>query len=101
MSGEGQATAWEVVRAVSRILSQQGEQEAADLVLIIADLYLRSDDWSKVCKEDIVGKYVAGKPGSMAVLLRVPERGKDTKTGTRQGVRPDRPGPTDPTDPTF
>ena len=60
----------------------------ADVILIAADCYLRKSDWRLIRHEDVVVDPVLG----VAVLLGVAERGEATKTGTRQGVRPDRPG---------
>jgi hypothetical protein len=42
-------------------------------------------------KEDIVGDYKGPGNHSIAILLGVAERGESSKTGLRQGVRPDRP----------
>ena len=83
---EGVAVPWPAVWAIAKKMRQQGHEESADLVLLSADAYLRESDWAMVAGEDII---VTGN--DVAILLGVPERGEATKTGVRQGVRPDRP----------
>jgi hypothetical protein len=86
VTGEGIAVPWPAVWAIAKKLRQQGHEESADLVLLSADAYLRESDWAMIASEDII---VTGT--EVAILLGVPERGEATKTGVRQGVRPDRP----------
>ena len=64
---------------------------AADLCLIAADCYLRQAHWSLAHFEDLS---IFSEHG-IALNLGVPERGESTKTGVRQGVRPDHSGVAD------
>ncbi len=88
IQGEGAPIPWAGVGAISKWLSEQGEPSAiaaSHLVCISADMYLRQSDWSLIMHEDVAESSKYG----LAVSLGVPERGTATKTGTRQGVRPD------------
>ena len=67
-------------------MEERGRTEAADVVVLMSDMSLRSSDWPLLQPED-----VHSSPAGVAVSLGVPERGESTKTGVRQGVRPDRP----------
>jgi len=92
VAGEGAATTWQCVGAIAARMRVSGHSLGADLVLCAADLYLGSSDWALVKREDVVGVFSEERPNELAVLLGVAERGESTKTGTRQGVRPDRIG---------
>ena len=88
VSGEGAPVPWEAVACIAELLRDGSDKgsEAAELVLISADCYLRESDWQTLRREDIVESLDHG----IGLLLGVAERGEATKTGTRQGVRPDR-----------
>ena len=91
VQGEGVAIPWEGVGAIAHWMAKQPTKKhriAADVCLIAADCYLRKNDWSKLLHDDVVWSEDLG----VALLLGVPERGETTKTGVRQGVRPDRKG---------
>ena len=90
VEGEGGPIPWEGVGAIAAELEDLGYPEAAEIVTASADMYWRENDWSKIQKEDVSGS--TADPLGMAVQLGVPERGESTKTGVRQGVRPDRSG---------
>jgi len=62
-----------------------GHAESADIVLIMADSYMRQGDWKMIQPGDITE---GGQ--SVAISLGVAERGEATKKGFRQGVRIDR-----------
>ena len=90
VQGEGGPVPWAVVGAIASWLEDQPEAEAhlaAQIVLASADMYLRESDWENIRTQD-----VADGDAGMAITLGVAERGEATKTGVRQGVRPDRPG---------
>ena len=76
---------WEGAFAISHTMRKLGHEESADIVLIMADPYMRQGDWKMVQPEDITEE---GQ--SVAISLGVAERGEATKTGFRQGVRIDR-----------
>ncbi len=93
IQGEGAPIPWAGVGAIARWMSEQNTETGricSDLVLISADCYLRQADWNLLFHEDISYSSTYG----LSMLLGVPERGASTKTGVRQGVRPDRPGVT-------
>ena len=91
VQGEGAPAPWEGVAAVAGWMAKMNDakyRQASDICMIAADCYLRKSDWKLIQHEDVVEHPDFG----VAILLGVPERGESTKTGTRQGVRPDRPG---------
>ena len=69
-------------------MRRQGHEESADIVLIMADSYMRQGDWKMIQPEDVTEE---DEGGGAAIALGVAERGEATKTGFRQGVRIDRP----------
>lgn len=84
--GEGQPVVWEAVTGVAQDMASRGDTEGADIAEVAADMYLREADWNLLRPEDITYDPQYG----VAAQLGVPERGESTKTGVRQGVRPDR-----------
>ena len=82
ITGEGTAVPWEGAFAISHTMRKLGHEESADIVLIMADSYMRQGDWKMIQPEDITEE---GQ--SVAISLGVAERGEATKTGFRQGVR--------------
>ena len=92
--GEGAPIPWLGVGAIASWMKDQQQPNydiAADLCLIAADCYLRQSDWSLANFEDLS---ISSEHG-VALHLGVPERGESTKTGVRQGVRPDHSGVAD------
>ena len=69
-------------------MRRQGHEESADIVLIMADSYMRQGDWKMIQPEEVTEE---DEGGGAAIALGVAERGEATKTGFRQGVRIDRP----------
>ena len=92
VGGEGAPTTWVILCAVTQEMRRLGYFQSADVVEMAADGYLRSSDWAQVNKEDIVGPYSDAHPHRIAIMLGIGERGEATKTGSKQGVRPDRSG---------
>jgi len=80
---EGAAAPLEGVAAVAGWMANNDAKyrQASDIRTIAADYYLCKLDWKLLQHEDVFEHLVFG----------VPERGVSNKTGTRQGVRPDRP----------
>jgi len=72
---------------ISDAMRRMGEREAADITLVSADCYLREGDWSLLHPWDVV---VTSRYG-VSLQFGDPSLGETTKTGPRQGVRPDRP----------
>ena len=92
--GEGAPIPWEGVGAIAGWMRSQKSQKfsiAADLCLIAADCYLRQSDWALANHEDLSVSLEHG----VALHLGIPERGESTKTGVRQGIRPDFEGVSD------
>ena len=58
------------------------------MVELMADTGMRDSDWTLIEPGDVV----ATKDFGVSVSLGAPERGEQTKTGVRQGVRVDRDG---------
>lgn len=85
--GEGQPVPWEGVGGIAEDMRKRGDAEGADLCEIFADMYVRESDWDMMRDVDVSYHPKYG----VAVQLGVPERGESTKTGVRQGIRPDRP----------
>jgi hypothetical protein len=88
VAGEGSPIPWEGVGVIAAQLEADGELEASDIVWLSADCALRESDWSVIRRVDVVETPQHG----VALLLGVAERGEQTKTGIRQGVRPELPG---------
>jgi len=86
VAGEGTPVPWVLVALIADALREAGEHEAADIVILSADMYLRESDWSMLRAGDVVNAN-----GLVAIMLGVAERGEMAKTGPRQGVRPDYP----------
>ena len=88
VQGEGTPIPWAGVGAISRWLSEQNSKTAlvaSHLVLLAADTYMRQSDIFQIQGGDVATSEKYG----LALTLGVPERGASTKTGVRQGVRPD------------
>jgi hypothetical protein len=84
VGGEGGPIPITLVMLIFQDLREHGEIEASDICILCYDCYLRASDWALIQVRDV-------SFGSMgvAIQLGIPERGETTKTGTRQGVRPD------------
>eukprot|EP00969_Alexandrium_andersonii_P142085 6281324-Alexandrium_andersonii.AAC.1 len=65
-------------------MRQNGFEEAAAVVLVATDCYLRGAEWDMLQVRDVIDG-----PSGLALLIGNPERGDSAKTGVRQGVRPD------------
>ena len=91
VAGEGQPTTWEAICCLADDMRSRGEEECADVIELAANCYLRTSDWTSIRKEDIVGEATPDRPFGIAIQLGIAERGEQTKTGPRQGVRPERP----------
>ena len=76
-----------VPHSAKRTFTVGRKEEAADVAVISADCYFRESDWSLLHPWD-----VSRSPRyCVSCQLGDPELGESTKTGPRQGVRPDRP----------
>eukprot|EP00969_Alexandrium_andersonii_P210133 9282711-Alexandrium_andersonii.AAC.1 len=84
ITGEGGPIPWLGILVLIDWFLKHDLKEAADITLLSADAYLRQSDWTQLQARDIVQS-----EHGVAILLGIPERGEATKTGTRQGVRPD------------
>jgi hypothetical protein len=84
VTGEGSPIPLSFIMLLWQTMHANGDHEAADIAIVATDCYLRSSDWMLIQMRDIT----SGTDG-MAIQLGIPERGESTKTGTRQGVRPD------------
>jgi hypothetical protein len=88
VSGEGMPTSWAGLAAISRSMHEAGDVVEAEVIMVSGDCYLRGSDWASIRDDDVSGV----SHETCSVSLGVPERGESSKTGIRQGVRPDRPG---------
>lgn len=87
VAGEGQPVPWEGVCVIAEQMKTQGDTVASDVCLVAADCFLRESDWALIHPDDVSYSARYG----VSIQLGAPERGATTKTGPRQGVRPDRP----------
>jgi len=89
--GEGGPQPMEILVLVEQTMRENGDAEEADAFATGLDGYLRSQEIMALRAEDV--KVIFLEDGEMDVALRlgVAERGEDTKTGSRQGVRLDYP----------
>ena len=65
---------------------RRGDTEAADIAVISAECYLRESDRNLLHPWDVVYTEALG----VSLLIGNPDAGESAKTGSRQGVRPDR-----------
>lgn len=81
IQGEGAPCTWDEALAISQVMLEDGDEESADLVLLMGDAYLRQSDW-----RNIQGVDVSFGEQQCSVELGIAERGETTKTGSKQGV---------------
>lgn len=89
VTGECKTSVWELVFAIAQCLEDMGEKEAADIVELSADLYLREAEWAAARPEEVVQ---APEGFGASLLVGRGDRGEAAKAGTQQGVRADREG---------
>ena len=85
--GEGAGLAMQQIAILEEEMRRLGHDEAADILVVRTDMYLRNQDIQLLRVEDV---FDAGGD-EMSVSLGVVSRGEQVKSGTRQGVRVDYP----------
>ena len=76
----------ESLACIEAQLRAEGEEEAADVVVLSVDCYLRGQDWQNLKSEDVVEDEVDDET---VLFLGRAHRGESAKTGREQGVRID------------
>ena len=85
LSAEGGPLSSKTIGAIVLKMIQNGHTFSALAVMLSEDAYLREQDWSQMCMEDVYGDQ-----NRVAIVLGVRERGEKARTGSNQGVLLDR-----------